>query len=265
MAENFTDGSGDQPISWWMFEDTSSPALDGNGTNANNLTWGSSVVRSTSQFIQGVASISVPNGAGGLVRSLANLSSNFPFKAATTAFTIGGWIRYTSYGADESAVFFINTAQGFHIGYMISEGHPGAFLNGGGLLPSDATFSVAGWHHVVFRWNGDNRSGAGANDELSLWIDGSKQTTTDTATDVAEVTAGGGFFFNYGASGTGNHYDEWFAFNLALLDTQIADIYNHGLAADRNVNPLPTVGSVVLTGVAPRNDRAIFTKATIRT
>jgi len=37
-GEDFTDASGDQPISWWYFESASTPSVD-SSANGNSLAW----------------------------------------------------------------------------------------------------------------------------------------------------------------------------------------------------------------------------------
>jgi hypothetical protein len=234
MAENFLDGTGDKPISWWMFEEAASPSLDGNTTNNNDLTW-NQATQDTAAVRQGAASVrAITGGANAVESSLANLSANFPFKGATTAFSVGGWVYFPGYTEDAWPMRFIGTAgQGFWV--YVSGSKPGFFLNNGTQIYTNANPSV-GWHHVVARWNGENRSGAGADDEISLWLDGVKQTATTTVTSVGLVTSGFGLELR---SFTGNLYnfDEWFIFDLALLDTQIADIYQFGLDGTSHTVP----------------------------
>src|SRR5690348_10018600 len=102
MSENFLDGTGDKPISWWMFEESASPSLDGS-TNANNLAWTSgAAARNTTagQFKQGTSGIKTFAETANLpTLTHASVSSNFPFKGATTAFTVGGWIYVHTFEA----------------------------------------------------------------------------------------------------------------------------------------------------------------------
>jgi hypothetical protein len=242
MAENFLDGTGDQPISWWMFEDASSPSLDGSANN-NDLSWfdGSPAKDTTAgKFQESTASLSVPTTSDGVSRSFANVSANFPFKAATAEFTIGGWVYLVGNAATGNGFSFSDfSAQGIRIG-TIATGKLRTIVYGSSTadLSSNSTIATAGLHHVVVRWNGNNTSGAGANDEVSIWVDGVKQTATATLTSVTLVTASSLRFFG---SATGfTNYDEWFAFDVALLDTQIADIYAAGLAGTVVQTVLPT-------------------------
>jgi hypothetical protein len=235
-AENFLDGSGAKPISWWMFEDASSPSLDGN-TNDNDLGWfdGSPAKDTTSgKFDEGTASLSVPTSSDAVSRSFANTSANFPFKAATGEFTIGGWVYLIGNAGTQNGFSFSNFSnQGIRIG-TAATGKFRTIVYGSSTadLSSNSTIATDGMHHVVVRWNGNNTSGAGANDEVSIWVDGVKQTATATLTSVTLVTASA---LRFAGSTTGfTNYDEWFAFDVALLDTQIGDIYNSGLAGSQS-------------------------------
>jgi hypothetical protein len=108
------------------------------------------------------------------------------------------------------------------------------------IQDNPASFAGAGWHWFALRWNGDNVSGAGANDEVSFWIDGVKQGTTATRTSVALATTGDSLVLR-GATTIFLRYDEWAVFDAALLDTDLAAIYADGLAGGASV-------SAVLTG-----------------
>lgn len=238
MAEDFTDASGDKPISWWYFEEAASPAVDGNTTNANDLTWNAAYSGRVATHKQGsFAYETLQEGTAGQMpgRTHANLSANFPFKAATTAFTIGGWVYFANYLTGATIQTYSNGAQGYVFATDTTTANQvNAGLTSTGQLPSDATLAV-GWHHLVLRWNGDNRSGAGANDELSFWVDGAKQTTTQTPASVTLNTGGLGFLI-YGYGVEHHIHDEWFVFNVALLDTQIQSIYNYRLDGSLDVS-----------------------------
>jgi hypothetical protein len=233
MAENFLDGSGAKPFSWWMFEDASSPSLDGNTANNNDLGWfnGTPAKDTTAaKKAEATASLSCPTTADQALSSFANLAATTPFKGATAEFTIGGWVYVTGNAATRTNVSFSNSSsEGFRIG-TIATGKFRAIVYGNVTadLSGNDTFASAGLHHVVLRWNGQNTTGAGANDELSLWVDGVKQTATGTLTSVNLVSASN-FVFAGAVDGITN-FDEWFLFSTALLDTQIADIYTYGLA-----------------------------------
>lgn len=234
MAEDFTDGTGDKPISWWMFEETASPSVDGNTTNANDLSWSTATRDTTSgHFAQGSSGLQATGNEATTNprRALASLSANFPFLSTTTPYTIGGWVYAPSWVNDDVLHLFFNTNQGY--GFSITgTGKVGHSVFGINNIDSDDTFP-AGRNHIIARWNGDNRTGAGADDEVSLWVNGVKQATTFTTPTVNVVTAGQGLWF-YSYPAQQPTFDEWFVFNVALLDTQIADIYAHGLDGTRN-------------------------------
>jgi hypothetical protein len=234
MAENFLDGTGATPVSYWMFEDASGPALDGNTTNTNDLPWVGNVARSTTHK-EGAYSASVPDGSSALQATHASLSANFPFKGAVAEFTIGGWI-YTPFDGAQTQMFLqysdndLTTGEGFD--FWLAQGKPRVrvFSTGGDVTLTAVNAVPAGpaWHHVMARWNGNNTAGAGANDEISLWVNGTQEATTGTATSVAVNTSGAAFQF-YDGGATVENYDEWFVFDVALTDTQMLGIYQDGL------------------------------------
>lgn len=252
MAENFLDGTGSKPISWWMFEEASSPAVDGNTTNANDLTWaGGSTARDTSVFVQGAASLATPFTTSHATRAFASLSANFPFKAATADFTAGGWF-YTkgNFSAFSTMLYHSDVSSK---GWVLWSGATGKFrldlYSAGGtatINQAGAAYTTDGWHHVLVRWNGSNVSGAGANDEVSLWIDGVKEATTHTRTSVALCTAEA--MTLDGSSAGAIRFDECFVFDVPLLDTQIADIYAHGLDGTRAVAAGPQFRIAAMVG-----------------
>ena len=234
---NFTDGSTDKPISWWYFEDASSPSLDGS-TNGNTLTW-TGATRS-SQHVQGSYSLGVTSSSQHADRTFASQSANFPFKGATTAVTIGGSI----FVAANATAFdqYLNYSNGSTQGIYIEAGGSAGQIrtnvyNSGGVhaITSDSTYA-AGWHQVIVRWNGTNVAGAGANNEVSLWVDGVKQSTTQTITTVGLVTAS--TFRLQGGAASVSNYDEWFTFAAPLTDTEIGSLYSHGLDGSRNATTL---------------------------
>jgi hypothetical protein len=243
VSENFLDGTGDKPYSWWMFDDAASPSLDGSA-NGNNLNWfdGSPAqVTTPGLFVEGAASLTLPTTADAVSRAFASIAASTPLKAATTALSISGWVLMAGNATSQNGFSFSDfAAQGVRIG-TIATGKVRAILYGNVTadLSSNTTLALAGWHHVVLRWNGDNRAGAGANDEVSLWVDGVKQTATATLTSVTLVTASPLKFA--GAAAGFTHYDEWALWNVALTDTQILDLYRGGLAALRQwQTKLPT-------------------------
>ena len=232
MATDYTQDANIR--AYWYFEESSSPSLDGTANN-NDLTWtGAAANQDTSLFKQGASSIRTTAETGNLpTLAHASVSSNFPFKAVVLEFTIGGWLRIAA--TSSFTFFYYGQAGEGPIMTIDGTGKIDAAIRTESAVNADAAASINTWYHVVYRWNGENRSGAGANDELSLWINGVKQTSTLTTTNPAEVT--GGELRFYGAATNNFWFDEWFVFDKALLDTQIADIYNYRL--DGSLGTIP--------------------------
>jgi len=220
------------PLSYWYFEDAASPSLDGNGVN--NLTWAGSAAQSATHH-EGTYSIATPTTSDNAFITLANESATFPFKGTTTGFTIGGWINIKgNFAAFRSMAAHSDFSSR---GWLIAgSGTIGKFrarvYSAGGTATIDqagAAYTGDGWHHVVLRWNGENVANAGADDEISFWIDGVKESTTVTRTSVALNTAQSLAFI--GAADGALNYDEWFVFTEAITDTVIGTIYTSGLSA----------------------------------
>lgn len=233
-AENFLDDTGDaKPISWWMFEDSATPTLDGNTANANDLTWTGTITRDTTLFKQGSASTKLNPTGTDLTRPLANVSSNFPLKSGTgeAGFTVGGWVYIRTAGTGELFARFDDVVSGGW-GFQTIAGPKVHMDTPTTAIVSDSNITLNDWTHIVARYNGDGRSGAGADNESSFWVNGTKQSTT--LTHSAWSLANGPLSFT--APNNDMNFDEWFAFNYALLDTQIADIYNYGLAGSAGIN-----------------------------
>lgn len=231
-GENFLDGTGDKPISWWMFEDSATPSVDGNATNANDLTWtGGGVSRDTGLYQQPSSSAKLTGGVSTLVRSLASVSANFPLKsgAGTAGFTVGGWVYLRSHGNGQIFARFDDLISGGW-GFQIISGQKIHMDTPSTAILSDSVIPLNAWTHIVARYNGDNRAGAGANDESSFWVNGAKQSVT--LTHANWNLAGDDLVFE--AYGSDMNCDEWFAFDVALLDTQIVDIWRHGLDGLQN-------------------------------
>ena len=233
-GEDFTDGAGNTPVSWWMFEDAGTPSLDGSATG-NTMGWEGTATRSATR-IQGSYSVSLPTTADDLWRNYTNLAATTPFKAATTSFTVGGWVYLVASGTTSRPFFSLTdySAKGVDIRKNGADGKiRGIVYSSGGTatVPADAAYTT-GWYHIVVRWNGDNVAGAGAEDEISLWVNGVKQSTTVIRTSVALVTASGMKFI--GAADAATLFDEWFLCAVPLLDTEIQSIYTYGLAGERN-------------------------------
>ena len=230
-GEDFTDDAvGKQAISWWMFEEADTPSYDGNTTNANDLTWTNCAQSATHK--QGSYSISMATTAHQAARFYADLSANFPFKAATTGFTIGGWIYYKANPNYQTVNFSNYSSTGFWLWASSSKPRWMVYTSGGRKdMNANSAITADGWHHCVCRWNGENVSGAGANDELTFWLDGTCQTEKPTTTSVALETSQT-FYFN-GSATSGILFDEWWIFDIALTDAEILSIYTYGLKGTR--------------------------------
>lgn len=226
--EDFTDGTGAKPISWWMFEDASSPAVDGNTDNANNLTWGTSAARDSSH-IQG--SYSLLSGTSTTNRAYANLT-NMPGKAATTDITAGFWGEFVATIPNSTDVMRM-VDNSYTSGWYFLSGSSGSekmrfrcYSTGTGWVGADTNAAIGtGWHHIVGRWNGSG------DDEISIWVDGVKQTAT--ATMATMTLAASGAFTCPHSNAVCTRFDEAFVFAAALTDDQIQSIYTHGLAGER--------------------------------
>jgi hypothetical protein len=215
-----------QPISSWAFDDASTPSLDGTA-NGNSLNWfdGSPAKDTTpGKFRAGTGSLALPTSADAVSRAFASVSANMPFKAATGEFSIGGWVYLVGNAATNNGFSFSNFSnEGIRIG-TIATGKLRAIVYGNVTadLSSNGTIAASGLHHVMVRWNGNNVSGAGSNDEVSIWVDGVKQTATATLTSVNLVTAS---TLRFAGAATGiTNFDEWLVYDKALLDTEIVDI-----------------------------------------
>lgn len=216
-----------------MFEESSTPAVDGNTTNNNHLTW-VSASQDAVKFVQGAASIAGSAADDDVaLRAFASLNGNFPFKATTLEYTFGTRAYFKASPTGGTILRFGNLSnQGFWL-FIQGDGTVRCITYSAGgtasIVSNAAMPGTAGWHSVVMRWNGENRASSGANDEISMWIDGVKQSTTFTRTSVALVTASDLRFYVDATNGVSNH-DEGFFFDVALTDAQILDIHNDGIA-----------------------------------
>ena len=229
-----TDASGDKPASWWMFQDSSSPSLDGS-TNGNNLAWSGGTCSHVSNIpsghgINGAYSLNTPFGCYTASIGYSSLSTNFPFKAATTAVTIGGWVYLLNSSNAYQTIVSLGdgVTSGWRIRMSPANNQLQLLVAGISNIPADTSYS-AGWHHVVYRWNGDNRVGAGANNETSFWIDGVKQSTISTSGTPVLATSSDTLTFN-GTTLAATNWVEWFVAPVAYTDSEIGKISGYGLA-----------------------------------
>lgn len=246
MAENFLDGTGAKPVSWWMFDDASSPSADGNTSTGNDLGWfNGSPAQDTSVKVEGTASLSVPTSSDEALRTFANVNASTPMKGATTDFTIGGWMYLKGNATSGNGFHFNDGSGGIRISTLTS-GKLRLVLPGTAIdIQNDSAIAADGWHHVVARWQGST------DDEICLILDGVKQASATTVASVVLATSANlGFLGNAGGV---IRFDEWFMFSTALTDAQVLDIYQHGLSGTLNMTTAsPGVGAVTVTGLKPQ-------------
>jgi hypothetical protein len=229
-----TDATGDQPTSWWMFQDASSPALDGS-TNGNDIPWLSGSCSRSGSYpagfgTAGIYSLNTPFGCYVQTLGYTSLSANFPFKAATTAATVGGWVYLVagSNAYQTIANFGDGTTRGWRFRIGGTANQIQVLIANAAVLSANAAYTTSGWHHIAFRWNGTNRAGAGGSNEKSLWIDGVKQTNVSTSGGVVLTTSADSLTFN-GTSIATTNWDEWFVAPAPYTDEEIQEIYQYGL------------------------------------
>lgn len=230
-TENFTDGTGAKPISWWYFAESSGTRADSNTTSVNDLTAINAPTHGTGPG--GIANCVtfVAASSQRLTRTSANLSSNFPAKQATAdvSVTAGCWVMPTASNANVGIM-------GVHLGWqLITESSViKARIWDDGTTFHDAVapgaYTANTWVHAVIRWN----QGNGA---IDLFLNGVKQAGSGTSATLYEGSADD---FNVGYEAFQGYLDgsvaEAFVFNTNLTDQQIADIYNGGLGGVAAIN-----------------------------
>jgi hypothetical protein len=233
---NFTTDANIQ--GYWYFEQNGN---DGT-SNGNNLTNNSSVTFS-STHVQGSYSANF-SGSNYFSRANASLSAAFPGKSsyAYPAVTMGIWIKPSSVPGALWGIMGTDTGYNQNLSLTINSGGKANFYirDSGGTthdIASDAAIPTTGFTLVVGRWN----PAATAN-EISIWVNGVKQSTTDTMTAPASGTNS---TFDIGAitNNGGNNYftglgDEGFIFNRGLSDAEIPSICTFGLDGTRNNSTL---------------------------
>ncbi|MBW2106349.1 MAG: right-handed parallel beta-helix repeat-containing protein [Deltaproteobacteria bacterium] len=259
-GEDFTDGTGDKPVAWWLFEDTN--WLD-ESTNDNDLT-ATGTISLDVENVEGTYSAKFENdNSEELHITDGNLSSGFPAKNGdgSTDFTIGGWFYFWE-DADLTGGLFAKAAGG-NSGFSIenfSWGHRFLYeengVGGEDITIAPFPFSADTWYHLVYRWNG---SGA---DETAIFVDGSKHGTTGTLTDLAESTGS----FIIGENAYGSHssqlVDEFFVFDISLSDAEILDIKNYGLDGTRGAITEIYKATCAWTCAQVYEDSTLLTKVT---
>jgi parallel beta-helix repeat protein len=224
--ENFVTGS-PSALSYWLFSEASGTRYDGNTTSSNNLSAiTGSPTRSTSTPPQGGAtySLSLPTSTAAVGVPWANLSSNFPFKASTTAFTIGGWVNLSSIvNFGQLAQFQYAGDTGFE--FLVGGGtfYPVVCTTGGCAQSSQNTVVATGtWYDVAMRWTGT---------EADVFVNGVEEAnslasdapTTGSALLVTNTST------EFEIGGEPGLYNDWYISTSSLSNAQIQSIYNNGL------------------------------------
>jgi len=208
---------------YWYFEEASGIRYDETANN-NDLAATGTPTQSADEK-QGTYSVGM-DSANYLSIANANIAANFPVKAVTSAFSIGGWVKFTTLPNDWDLVFFYanNWDNGITLYYEANKFYYKAFTADGAgpaLEASDGGSAIAlnTWIHVVMRWDGTT---------MSLVVDGTADSHTAALADLKETTSNLSFISNSGAI----LYDEWFAFDRLLTTTEITGIINDGLIGD---------------------------------
>jgi hypothetical protein len=235
----------------WYLEEASGDRLDVSG-KGNTLTDTNTVTQSAT-CKQGTYSAEfVAANSESLIRVSADLSAAFPGKNGTTQydFTVGAWCQFASHAARHTIMgkdYWTNNPSFLLEFNELGSDHKFTLgmYNGGNwphIYSNTATTSTGTWYHVVGRFQGSTDK------EMSLWINGVKQTETVIAT-LAAIDANVGDFVigQYGTVGISfwdGLIDEAFVFNRALSDAEILGIYTDGIAG-----PASPEGSAVISGV----------------
>lgn len=226
-GEDFTDGTGDTPVAYWYMEEASGTRYD-ETTNNEDLTDNNTVGQSaTAQQGTYSADFEADNSET-FSRTNANLASDFPGKnsGSATEITAGFWVRFESISGSDIVMFGVGNSWSI---WKRGTGKLAANIRnssyGSNYADSNSNPTTATWYHVVMRYQGDS------DNEVALFIDGTKQTSTTTTATWAQSQANAfqiGNYFN--AVYVDGLMDEAFVFNTSLSDSQISDIYNYGLA-----------------------------------
>lgn len=229
--EDFTDGIGTSPEAYWYFEEASGTRYDETANN-NDLTDNNTVQQETSVVKQGAAAAKFDDdNQEYLSIAHASLSASYPLHSgATTDFTIGGWI-YITKTADNADTWYEDCNDAFPnsngIQFRDNNGKFRWIYETGGaesFILANLNYSLTTWYHIVIRWQGST------DDEFAMFLNAVKQSDTESPATIDESTSAVNFCTQVGnARYAPAILDEWFAFDEALTDTQIASIYNHGI------------------------------------
>ena len=225
--EDFTMGT---PIAnhWWLMEDASTAAADGNASDAVNPTWTGTVAQSSTHK-QGSYGTSLAAGTGNkLTRINSALGTNFPGKMTTTAFTLTFWVNFASAPTTAYQEFITlsdGSTNGFRVWLDTNKLIIVRIYKSSGVYATARTNSaaVSGWQHIAVRWDGT---------DVAIFNNGTKQTTHEALDAMGSNTTS---YFNILSSpDCVTIYDEVGIFSSALTDDQITSIYTYGLQGERD-------------------------------
>ena len=171
------------------------------------------------------------DGANNSVLSIpdANLPATWLGESGCLAYTVGGLFKINAIGnldmlftRDNTLQMRLDTAPNQEI-QLWQQTSAAAWES----VFMGSNISIDTWYYVVARWQGDT------DDELSLWIDGVKQSTTATVTALFEPGTDFrvGSLLAAGGNELNGHCDEFWTFDRALTDAEILEINNIGIVS----------------------------------
>ena len=212
------------PTDYFLAYNFDGNLLDSSG-NGRNATANGTITYGVGR--KGVAGTAIQFGSGNIITPTLPTSSvwSFSFWIKNTNAQIGQIIELTSNPeATEGCFTFGNWgANNFRMLETVNQNHKSA--------PNSPSTSIydTNWHHVVVIFNKNNS----ANDEITLYLDGVKQTLYIVNGQNADTT--GNFISDVlyiGGRGASNLYkysgliDDFKLFNYPLTQTEITNLYN---------------------------------------
>lgn len=225
--ENFLDGAGPTPYSYWTMSETSGNRLDGVTANNNDLVPSGNVARVAGPGTDfGAPWACSFDGAATTYLEVpaADISAGFPNKSGTdSSITFGGWFKLNNgnpqglFMIEQCCALFVEVAGGpVKLTVWDDSGTTSA------AVTSDAAPATGTWLHIVGRYDTVSK-------EVALFINGTKQVKVKTLATV-NIVAGririGEWDWWGGMSGA---VAAPFVFATALTNAQIADIAAAGL------------------------------------
>lgn len=217
--------AGDDLEGYWKLDETSGTRAD-SSDNSRDLSEDPTIgYVADAPYQTNSADFDAANDSS-LYRAHADLPSSWLGRVNCTVYTTGAFFKFdtTTNGLD----IIFGTEGVFYCGQVQSSGNRVRMWHHNGLgqhtIDSDNTIDT-GWHHVCCRWNGTG------DDELSLWIDGSKQTTTATPPAARNYGAAWvvGAYRTTGLWELDGKISEHFMFHRSLTDQEIQDISDGGM------------------------------------